>query len=230
MTEDNGLLPPPLLGCRSRGTKRQVAPPAIGSDSNSDSDDDGPHINNPPKCDVFSLAVLRQYVNRLKGAMKAIKNELMTRTKEHHEAATEVLTLKAALEAANAEKNDSAVDYCCVGEELEASLNSIAKMDIELMDTRADLARVTSQFRNKARQYDDVGLELIGVTKQKQLAMMDSKLVVARNMISETAIFTELENKELFETSTNLMASNEDATILNGMAILKDMQSTIEDE
>jgi hypothetical protein len=37
-------------------------------------------------------------------------------------------------------------------------------------------------------------------------------------------------NDELFETSTNLMASNEDAKIMNGMAILKDMQSTIEDE
>jgi hypothetical protein len=56
------------------------------------------------------LAVLRQSGNRLKGAMKAIKNELMTKTNEHHEAATEVLTLKANLEAANAEKNDSAVD------------------------------------------------------------------------------------------------------------------------
>jgi hypothetical protein len=75
----------------------------------------------------------------------------MTKTKEHHEAATEVLTLKAALEAANAEKSDSTVDYCCVGEELEASLVSIAKMDIEVMDTRANLVHVTSQFRNKAR-------------------------------------------------------------------------------
>jgi hypothetical protein len=58
--------------------------------------------------------------------------------------------LKAALEAANAEKNDSAVDYCFVGEELEVSLASIAKMDIKLMDTLANLAHVTSQFRNKA--------------------------------------------------------------------------------
>jgi hypothetical protein len=102
ITEDNGLAPPPLIGRHSCGKKRQAAPPAIDSDSNSDSDDDGPHINNPPKCDVFALSVLRKYVNRLKGAMKEINNELMTKTKEHHEAATEVLTLKAALEAANA--------------------------------------------------------------------------------------------------------------------------------
>jgi hypothetical protein len=88
MTEDNGLAPPPLSGRRSRGMKRQAAPPAIDSYGNSDSDDDGPHINKPPKHDVVSLAVLRQYVNRLKGSMKAIKNELMTKTKEHHEAAT----------------------------------------------------------------------------------------------------------------------------------------------
>jgi hypothetical protein len=60
--------------------------------------------------------------------------------------------------------------------------------------------------------------------------MMASELVVARNMLSETALFAELTKEELFEMSTNLMASNEDATILNGMAILKDMQSTIEDE
>jgi hypothetical protein len=123
----------------------QAAPPAIDSDSNSEYDDDGPHINKPPHRDVFSLAVLRKSVNRLKGEMKEIKNELMTNTKEHHEAATEVLTLKAALEAANA------VDYCCVGEDLEAILASIAKMDIELMDKRDNIVHVTSQFQNKAR-------------------------------------------------------------------------------
>jgi hypothetical protein len=130
MTEDNGSAPTPLLGRRIRGTKRQAAPPAIDSDITSDFDDDGPHINKPPKRDVVSLAVLSQSVKRLKGAMKAIKCDLMTKTKEHHEAATEVLTLKAALEAANTEKSDSAVDYCCVGEELEASLAIIAKMDV----------------------------------------------------------------------------------------------------
>jgi hypothetical protein len=110
------------------------------------------------------------------------------------------------------------------------------------MDTRANLAHATSQFPNKARDYDDVGLELLVVTtkyrdtlitikaNQQQLAMMASELVVARNMLSETALFAELTKEELLETSTNLMALNEDATILNGMAILKDMQSTIEDE
>jgi hypothetical protein len=134
MTEDNGLAPPPLIGPHSRGTKRQATPPAINSDSNYDSDDYGPRINKPPNFDVVSLAVLRQYANRLKGAMKAIKNELTTKTKGHHEAATEVLTLKAALEAANAEKNDYAVNYVCVGEELEASLAGIVKMDIRLED------------------------------------------------------------------------------------------------
>jgi hypothetical protein len=150
--------------------------------------------------------------------------------------------LKAALEAANAEKNDSAVDYSYVGQELETSLASIAKMYIELMDARANLAHVTSQLRNKVREYDAVGLELLGVTtkyrdtlitikaNQQQLAMMASELAVARNMLSETALFAELMKEELFEMSTNLMESNEDATILNGMAILKDMQSTIEDE
>jgi hypothetical protein len=70
MAEDNGLEPPPLLGRRSRGTNRQAAPPAIDSHSNSDSDDDGPHINKPPKRNVVSLAVLRQSVNRLKGATR----------------------------------------------------------------------------------------------------------------------------------------------------------------
>jgi hypothetical protein len=96
---------------------------------------------------------------------------------------------------------------------LEASLASIAKIDIELMDTRAYLAHVTSQFRKKAREYDDVGLELLGVVttkyrdtlitikaNQQQLAMMASELVVARNMISETARFAELAKEELFET------------------------------
>jgi hypothetical protein len=210
MTEDNGLAPPPLIGHRSRGMKRQAAPPAIDSDSNSDSDDDGPHINKPPKCDVVSLEVLRQSVNRLKGEINAIKNELMIKTKEHHEAATEVLTLKAALEAANAEKNDSAVDYWCVGEELEASLARIVKMYIELMYTWANISHVTIQFQNKAREYDDVGLELLGVTtkyrdtlttikeNQQKLAMMASELVVARNMLSETALFAELMKEELF--------------------------------
>jgi hypothetical protein len=152
------------------------------------------------------------------------------------------IALKAALEAANAEKNDSAVDYSYVGQELETSLASIAKMYIELMDARANLAHVTSQLRNKVREYDAVGLELLGVTtkyrdtlitiraNQQQLAMMSSELVVARNMLSETALFAELMKEDLFEMSTNLMASNEDATILNGMAILKDMRSTIEDD
>jgi hypothetical protein len=110
------------------------------------------------------------------------------------------------------------------------------------MDTRANLAHVTSQFRNKAREYDDVGLELLGVANkyrdtlitikahQQQLVMMASELVVARNRLSETDLFAELTKEELFETSTNLMASHKDATILNGMAILKDIQSTIEDE
>jgi hypothetical protein len=60
--------------------------------------------------------------------------------------------------------------------------------------------------------------------------MMASKLVVARNMLSETSRFAEPMKEELFETSTNLMASNEDATIMKRMAILKDTQSTIEDE
>jgi hypothetical protein len=95
VTEDNGQAPSPLSGRRSRGAKRQAAPPVIDSDSNSNSDDDGPPINKPPKRDVVPLAVLRQSVKRLKGAMKAIKNKLMTYTKEHHEAAEEVLTLKA---------------------------------------------------------------------------------------------------------------------------------------
>jgi hypothetical protein len=50
-------------------------------------------------------------------------------------------------------------------------------------------------------------------------------------MLSETALFAELTKEELFETPTNPMATNEDAaTILNDMAILKDMQSTIDDE
>jgi hypothetical protein len=110
------------------------------------------------------------------------------------------------------------------------------------MDTHVNLAHVTSQFRNRAREYDDVGLELLGVTtkyrdtlitikaNQQQLSVMASDMVVVRNMLSETALFTELTKEELFETSTNLMVSNEDATILNCMTILKDMQSTIEDE
>jgi hypothetical protein len=69
MTEDNGLAPPPLIGRHSRGTKYQAAPPAIDINSNSDSDDDGPHINKPPNHDAVSLAVLRQSANLLKGAM-----------------------------------------------------------------------------------------------------------------------------------------------------------------
>jgi hypothetical protein len=60
--------------------------------------------------------------------------------------------------------------------------------------------------------------------------MMASGLVVARNMRSDTALFAELVKEELVKTSTNLMASNEDVTVMNGMTILKEMQSTIEDE
>jgi hypothetical protein len=110
------------------------------------------------------------------------------------------------------------------------------------MDTRANIAHVTRQFRNKARKYDSVGLELLGVTtkyrdtlitiksNQHQLDMMVSELVVAINILSETALFVELVKEELFETPTNLMLSNEYVTILNGMIILKDMQSIIEDK
>jgi hypothetical protein len=115
-------------------------------------------------------------------------------------------------------------------------------MDTELMDTRANLAHITNKFRNKAREYDAVGLELLVVTtkyrdtlitikaNQQQLDVMASELVVASNMLSETALFAELTKEELYETSTNRMASNKDAKILNDMAILKYMQSTIEDE
>jgi hypothetical protein len=51
VADDTELAPPPPLGRRSRGTKRQAAQPAIDSDSNSDvdDDDDGPRINKPPK-------------------------------------------------------------------------------------------------------------------------------------------------------------------------------------
>jgi hypothetical protein len=59
---------------------------------------------------------------------------------------------------------------------------------------------------------------------------MASELADAINMILETALFAEQKNEKLFETSNNLMVSNEEIKILKGMSILKDMQSTIEDD
>jgi hypothetical protein len=68
------------------------------------------------------------------------------------------------LEAINAEKEAVNTDYCCVGEELEASLATIAQMDKDLKGTCANLHDISDQLCNKARQYDDVSYKLMYVT------------------------------------------------------------------
>jgi hypothetical protein len=70
-------------------------------------------------------------------------------------------------------------------------------------------------------------LELKAIKEGNVKPIID--LIVVRNLVSENALFAEHTKEELYETSTELMAANEETAILKAMSLLNEMQSTLEE-
>jgi hypothetical protein len=77
-------------------------------------------------------------------------------------------------------------------------------------------------------KYRDALLEL-KVTKEG-IAKLNIDLIIARNLVSENALFVEHVKEEVYETATDLMAVSEETAILKGWSLRTEMQVTLDDD
>jgi hypothetical protein len=180
---------------------------------------------------------LQHGLRRVKASLNRAKDEVKQYKNQYNEAVQQVLILKTALDNAKADTKDQ----CCVAAELKFSLAEISGFKADLCKGKHNLNHLTHQFNKKAKEHDILGLHLVTTTTNYRDALLELKatkediaklnidLIVARNLVSENALFTEHVKEELYETATDLMVANEETTILKGISLLSEIQSTLDD-
>jgi predicted RNase H-like nuclease (RuvC/YqgF family) len=224
VTEDTGLAPRYGKRTANRDIRHNTYGSLSSGDDENDSISDNDDIMSTPNLSKQKAryASLQQGMRRVKASLSGAKMEVKQSKKQYDQSARQVLVLKTALDNARAETKD----HCCVASELQASLAENAGLKVDLSKEQHTLKQLTDQFNSKAKEYDRLGLHLMATTTKYRDALLELKsteediaklsidLIVAVNMVSENALFTEHVKEELYVTDTDLMTANEETAIV----------------
>jgi hypothetical protein len=125
---------------------------------------------------------------------------------------------------------------------LKASLAEIAGLKADLCKEQRTLNRLTHQFNSKTKESKIRVLHMVVTTTKYHDALLELKatkevisklsidLIIARNLVSENALFAEYVKEELYATTKDIVAVNEENIILKGMSLLTEIQATLYDD
>jgi hypothetical protein len=101
-------------------------------------------------------------------------------------------------------------------------LADIDGLKADLSKEQHTMNQLTDQFNSKPKEYDRLGLYLVATITKYHGALLEIKatkedivnlstdLLIARNLVSENALFTEYVKEELYVTATDLIMVNEE--------------------
>jgi chromosome segregation ATPase len=188
---------------------------------------------------------MMQYHHRLKERHATTLANLESLKGDHQSTVNELRSLKAKLQSLDKKLervDDIEIDFEVLmldGEEDRLELEGVKS---KLATTSAQLVCLTQKYENAELNYQQTAHRLVSSlnelkneldahlgTKQ-ELADAAAGLIVARGVVLDAAIDIDEARNEVFETSAELLAANDDITILEGLYHRRDFQETMEAE